>query len=63
MALEAQALREAHPSDEVEVWSADEARFGLKPVLRRVWSPIGERPLAEVDERYEWLWLYGPDPI
>ncbi len=55
MALEAQALREAHPSDEVEVWSADEARFGLKPVLRRVWSPIGERPLAEVDERYEWL--------
>jgi transposase len=26
-------------------------------VLRRVWSPKGERPLAEVDERYEWLWL------
>jgi transposase len=43
----------------VEVWSEDEARFGLKPVLRRVWSPVGERPLAIVDERYEWLWLYA----
>jgi hypothetical protein len=27
--------------------------------MRRVWAPIGERPLAEVDERYEWLWLYA----
>ena len=43
----------------MEVWSADEARFGLKPVLRRVWAPAGERPSAEVDERYEWLWLYA----
>ena len=43
----------------MEVWSADEARFGLKPVLRRVWAPVGERPSAIVDERYEWLWLYA----
>lgn len=43
----------------MEVWSADEARFGLKPVLRRVWAPKGWRPLAEIDERYEWLWLYA----
>jgi transposase len=43
----------------VEVWSEDEARFGLKPILRRVWSPQGERPVAEVDVRYEWLWLYA----
>jgi transposase len=28
-------------------------------VLRRVWSLVGERPLAIVDERYEWLWLYA----
>ena len=35
------------------------ARFGLKPILRRVWSPQGERPVAEVDVRYEWLWLYA----
>jgi transposase len=25
--------------------------------LRRVWAHKGERPQAEVDERYEWLWL------
>lgn len=58
--LELQALQAAHPSDEVEVWSQDEARFGLKPVLRRVWSPSGERPLAEIEVRYEWLWLVLP---
>lgn len=54
-----QALQAAYPDEEVEVWSQDEARFGLKPVLRRVWSPLGERPLAIIDERYEWLWLYA----
>ena len=56
---EAQTLQAEHPPDEVEVWSADEARFGLKPVLRRVWWPVGERPTAEVSPRYEWLWLYA----
>jgi transposase len=43
----------------VESWCEDEARFGLKPILRRVWSPKGSRPQAEVDARYEWLWLYA----
>ncbi len=43
----------------MESWCEDEARFGLKPILRRVWSPIGERPGAKVDVRYEWLWLYA----
>jgi transposase len=43
----------------VEVWSQDEARFGLKPVLRRIWAAVGERPVAIVDERYEWLWLFA----
>jgi transposase len=53
------SLHKAHPAEEIEAWCEDEARFGLKPILRRVWSPIGERPLAEVDARYEWLWLYA----
>ncbi len=52
-------LKAEHPADEVEAWCEDEARFGLKPILRRVWSPKGERPPAQVDERYEWLWLYA----
>jgi transposase len=28
-------------------------------VLRCIWAPVGERPQALVDERYEWLWLYA----
>lgn len=27
--------------------------------MRRVWAPTGGRPVGEVDERYEWLWLYA----
>lgn len=33
--------------------------MGLKPILRRVWSPRGVRPVAVVRPRYEWLWVYG----
>lgn len=28
-------------------------------MLRRVWSPRGIRPIAAIDPRYEWLWLYA----
>jgi hypothetical protein len=42
-------VREAHPYfAEVEAWAQDEHRLGLKPVLRRVWTRRGERPLAPV---------------
>lgn len=27
--------------------------------MRRVWSPKGVRPLAEVNIKYQWLWLYA----
>ena len=27
--------------------------------MRKVWSPIGERPLVEVHQRYEWTYLYA----
>ncbi len=43
----------------VETWARDEARLGLQPVLRRVWAPRGERPIAWINLRYEWLWVYG----
>jgi transposase len=43
----------------VELWSEDEHRLGLKPILRRVWARRGERPLARVRPRYEWLYLVG----
>ena len=47
--------RAAHPDRSVEVWAADEHRLGLKPVRRRVWAPIGERPIALGHPRYRWL--------
>ena len=43
----------------VETWAQDEARLGLQPVLRRVWSPRGERPIAWVNPRYQWLSVYA----
>ncbi len=52
-------MKQAHPQECIEVWSQDEARLGLKPILRRVWAPKGERPQATIDPRYEWLWLYA----
>lgn len=48
-----------HPESAVEVWCQDEARLGLIPVLRRVWSPVGERPVAMVERKYEWVYVYG----
>jgi transposase len=33
--------------------------LGLKPVIRRVWAPVGERPVARVKRGYEWTYLYG----
>ena len=37
----------------------DEARFGLKVWHRRRWCPRGFRPSWQVEDRYEWLWLYA----
>ena len=45
----------AHPDRPVEVWAADEHRLGLKPVRRRVWAPVGARPVALGHHRYQWL--------
>ena len=43
----------------MEAWAQDEMRLGLKPVLRRVWAPRGERPVARFERRYEWVYVYG----
>lgn len=52
-------LETQYPEASVEVWAFDEHRLGLKPILRKVWSPIGERPIARVNHQYEWTYLYG----
>lgn len=52
-------LAQQFPDATIEVWSFDEHRLGLKPILRKVWARIGERPVAAVNYRYEWTYLYG----
>jgi len=37
----------------------DEHRIGLKPILRGVWAPRGDRPIALGHHRYEWLYVWG----
>ncbi len=54
-----QDLRQAHPGAEVELWAQDEARIGLVPHSRRVWSKKGQQPVCVSDRRYEWLYLYA----
>jgi hypothetical protein len=46
-----------HPDKAVEVWATDEHRIGLKPILRRVWAPKGQRPIALGHHRYKWLYV------
>jgi len=52
-------VKTANPQAEVQLWSQDEARFGLQPIIKRRWSKVGTRPCAEVNPRYEWTWSYG----
>lgn len=47
----------AFPQAQVELWATDEHRIGLKPILRRVWTLPGQRPLAPVEPRYVWRYL------
>jgi hypothetical protein len=37
----------------------DEHRIGLQPIVRRVWAPRGQRPVALVQPRYRWRYLSG----
>jgi transposase len=37
----------------------DEHRIGLKPLLRRVWAPIGQRPVVVVQHRFAWRYVVG----
>jgi hypothetical protein len=53
------AVTAAHPTATVMVWAEDEHRLGLLPVLRRVWAPRGQRPVAPVRRTYEGLYVYG----
>lgn len=52
-------LREKYPDAEIDLWFFDEHRVGLKPTTRKVWARIGQRPIAVVQHRYQWLYVYG----
>lgn len=41
------------------MWSEDEARFGLQPIVKRRWAKKGNRPPVEVKPAYQWTWSYG----
>ena len=52
-------LKERYPTAKIELWCEDEHRLGLKPIVRKAWSPVGERPVVPVHQRYEWTYLYA----
>ena len=48
------------PKDqEVRLWVYDEMRYGLHPLLRKMWSLRGQRVIAPVNRRFEWGYLFG----
>ncbi len=49
----------ALPRPSIELWSQDEHRIGLKPILRRVRARKGTRVRAMVRPRYQWMYLHG----
>ncbi len=59
LAEQVSAVKAENPNAEVRLWSEDEARFGLQPIIKRRWAKRGVRPLAEVNPKYEWAWSYG----
>src|SRR5215471_17659570 len=54
-----QALQQAHPESDVQLWATDQHRIGLKPILRRIWVRRGSRPRVAVQHRFQWLYLYS----
>lgn len=41
------------------MWAEDEARLGLKPIARRVWSLKGRRPTSNGQSKFESLYVFG----
>ena len=59
LATQVERIRQAHPDCDVQLWAMDEHRAGLKPVMRRVWVDEWTTPIAKVNWKFEWLWLYA----
>lgn len=48
----------AYPEKRLRLWVQDEGRFGLKPVIKRLWALRGQRPVIPQRRRYQWLYTY-----
>ena len=57
--LKVQELQEKYPEFDVELWTEDEHRIGLKPIYRRIWVSWSDVPTARIKWQYKWVWLYG----
>ena len=44
---------------QVRLWVYDEMRYGLHPLLRKVWSLRGTRVIAPVNRRFDWGYVFG----
>jgi transposase len=51
------AIAATHPDREVRVYSQDEARFGTRGTITRVWAPRGSRPRAVRQNGRQWLYV------
>jgi len=56
--LEALAGRELRQGRRVRLWVLDEHRYGLLPVIRRIWGLAGVRVHAPYQTRYKWGYLH-----
>ncbi len=54
-----ESVKASAPPCQIELWCQDEARLGLKPIVRKVWALRGQRPIALNHTRYEWRYVYG----
>ena len=54
--LEALELPKGKP---VRLWVLDEMRHGLNGFTRRVWGLPGHRPVAAMQQTYQWGYVYG----
>lgn len=41
------------------MWSFDEHRVGLQPVIRRIWAKKGVPTVVSINPHYEWTWVYA----
>lgn len=59
LAAQLAVIQAQYPAHTVALWTEDEHRLGLLPVVRRVWALRGQRPGAPVARRYQWSYVYG----